>query len=218
MLLRLSPSPARLIPIVLAAVVLTGSLSKAARSQNSADSLDNASPSAVVEQLHVTLLNIMKNAKKLGMKGRYQTVAPKVQQVYDLPRWIRLATGRHWKRANAAQKEQLMSEFKKMSAATYASQFDNYSGESFKTIGEKAGPRKTVLVKTKIIRETKKPVGLTYVLIKVSNQWRIVDILLDDKISQLAVRRSEYRNLLKQSGIDGLINKLKEKVDSLLKG
>ncbi len=182
-------------------------------SQNTANS-----PSSVIDRFHAALLNAMKNAKQLGIQGRYQKLAPEVAQAYDLDRWIRLSSGRFWRKASDTQKLKLKSAFKEMSAATYASQFKSYSGERFKTLGEKPGPQKSVLVETQIIRNDKKPVGLTYIVFKVGDQWRIVDILLDNKISQLAVRRSEYRSLLKQSGINGLIDKLKEITSRLLAG
>ncbi|MEX2450521.1 MAG: ABC transporter substrate-binding protein [Rhodospirillales bacterium] len=173
-------------------------------------------PKAVVEYFHTALLDVMKNAATLGVRGRYDALAPKVAEVYDLNRWIRLATGQFWREANEEQKQQIESAFQKMSAATYASQFDGYDGETFKTIGERPGPQNTVLVQTQITRADKEPVGLTYVMIEASDRWRVVDILLGDKISQLAVRRSEYSSLLKQSGIDGLISKLKEITGNLL--
>ena len=41
-------------------------------------------------------------------------------------------------------------------------------------------------------------------------------MLLDAGISELAVRRSEYRRVLKTGGVDGLIETLNRKADQLL--
>ena len=177
---------------------------------------EQSSPQNVIEKFHTALLDTMKNAQALGISGRYKKLTPEVAAAYDLTRWIRLSSGRYWRRATNSQKQQLKSAFKEMSAATYASQFKSFSGESFRTIGERPGPQNSVLVETKIVRTKKKPVGLTYIVFKSEGQWRIVDILLDNKISQLAVRRSEYRNLLKRNGIDGLISKLKQITNKIL--
>jgi len=70
-------------------------------------------------------------------------------------------------------------------------------------------------VHTQIVRTDESPVDLTYVLKKVGGAWRIADILLDNTISQLAVRRSEYRLVLKKDGVDGLIATLEHKADEL---
>ena len=57
---------------------------------------------------------------------------------------------------------------------------------------------------------------ITYVTHKIKGEWRIIDVLLDAGISELAVRRSEYRRVLKTGGVDGLIETLNRKADQLL--
>ena len=47
------------------------------------------------------------------------------------------------------------------------------------------------------------------------NDWKIVDVLAEG-ISELAVRRSEYRNVLKTRGVDGLAAVLDKKADGLV--
>ena len=104
----------------------------------------------------------------------------------------------------------------RLSISTYASQFDGYSGQSFETQGQKPGPQKTVLVKTRIIDPGSDPIDLTYVTREIKGRWRIIDVLLDTGISELAVRRSEYSRILKTRGVDGLIDALNSKATQLL--
>ena len=52
----------------------------------------------------------------------------------------------------------------------------------------------------------------------VKGRWRIVDVLLDGSISELAMRRSEYRRVLKKNGVDGLIQTLNSKAAQLVNG
>ena len=73
-----------------------------------------------------------------------------------------------------------------------------------------------MLVKTRLVRPGDAPARLTYVVKEYKGRWRIVDILLDDDISELAVRRSEYRRLLKKNGVDGLIATLNDKAAGLV--
>ncbi|MEK9723668.1 MAG: ABC transporter substrate-binding protein, partial [Rhodospirillaceae bacterium] len=61
-------------------------------------------------------------------------------------------------------------------------------------------------------------VPLTYVTREVQGAWRIIDVLVDAGISELAVRRSEYRLILKTDGIDGLITVLGDKASALRSG
>jgi phospholipid transport system substrate-binding protein len=71
-------------------------------------------------------------------------------------------------------------------------------------------------VDTRILRPGESPIPLTYVLKQLDGRWGIVDVLLDTGISELAVRRSEYRSILKKDGLDGLIAVFNAKVDELL--
>jgi phospholipid transport system substrate-binding protein len=177
---------------------------------------ENSGAIDVVETFHAALLDTMKSGKKLGVKGRYETLAPVIEGAFDLQTTVRVATGKAWRKASKPEKSQLVDAFRHWSISTYASQFRSYSGQSFKTHGEKAGPQRTQLVKTDIERPGKKPVGLTYVLKEKKKKWRIVDVLLQNSISQLAVRRSEYRGILKNGGISTLVDTLKALSKKLL--
>ncbi len=170
----------------------------------------------VVEAFHQSLLEVMKEAKALGVKGRYKKLASRIEQSFHLPLMIQVATSSHWRKADEKQVEKLVAAFTHLSISTYASQFDGYSGQSFETRGEKPGPQKTTLVTTRIVEPGSEPVELIYVTRKIKGEWRIVDVLVDSGISQLAVRRSEYRRVLKTKGIDGLIDTLNAKADQLL--
>jgi MlaC protein len=46
-------------------------------------------------------------------------------------------------------------------------------------------------------------------------QWRVIDVYLKSSVSELAMRRDEFANILAKSGFDGLIADLKEKVAKL---
>ncbi len=175
-------------------------------------------PVSVVDGFHKDLLTVMKTADKLGIRGRYQYLAPRVAKAFDMKRMIRIATGSFWKKADPGQQKQLLDAFIRMSASTYASQFNGYSGEAFKTIGTRPGPRGTTLVATQIIPTSGDPVAITYVVRESGGLWKIVDVLLDNSISELAVRRSEYKQMLKSKGMNGLINLLNSKASSLIAG
>jgi len=175
-----------------------------------------ATARAIVERFHGSLLEVMKNAGPLGIKGRYDRLAPEIEQAFHLPLMAQITAGSSWRKATSLQREQLIKAFSHLSIGTYAAQFKDYSGQAFETLGEKSGPQKTTLVQTQIVSPGADPVGLTYVTKKIKGQWRIVDILLDNDISELAIRRSEYRQVLKKSGVDGLIATLTTKADALV--
>ncbi len=171
---------------------------------------------AVIQRFQENLLAVMKEAKSLGVKGRYERLEPKIEEAFHLALMIRVATGSFWRKADKEQRSRLVAAFKRLSVSTYANRFDGYSGQVFEIVDQRPGPQKTVLVKTTIVSPGDSPAKLIYVVKEFQGQWRIVDVLLDNDISELAVRRSEYRGLLKNNGVDGLIATLNTKADGLV--
>lgn len=173
-------------------------------------------PATVVGEFHDQLLAVMKQADTENVRQRFDTLSPAVDKAFDLERMIRVAGGSQWESADPAQRATLLKAFRRLSIATYASQFDGYSGERFETVGDRPGPQDTVLVQTRIVGAEDLDAGLTYVMKETNSRWLIADILLDNSVSQLAVRRSEYRRILADSGIAGLVDTLNRKADELL--
>lgn len=173
-------------------------------------------PQAVVEAFDNALLATMKDAATLGIQGRYDKLAGPIDTAFDLKRMIRVASSPQWRKASEEQQTKLLAAFRRLSVATYAEQFDSYSGQKFETTGQRPGPQQTVLVGTRIVDTDGSDTKLTYVMKKDATGWKIADVLLENSVSQLAVRRSEYRDILRNSGIDGLISTLNKKADTLL--
>ncbi len=173
-------------------------------------------PRVLVERFQGNLLAVMKEAETLGVKGRYDRLVSSIEETFYLPLMIRIASGPYWKGANQTQRSRLISAFRRMSVSRVATLFDGYAGETFEAIGEKPGPQNTLLVKTRIVIPDKPSVNLTYVAKAIKERWRLIDVIVDDGISELSVRRSEYRRVLQKEGVDGLIATLNKKADELI--
>lgn len=174
-----------------------------------------SAPVAVVEALHEKLLATMKEADQLGMDGRYRTLQPILEENFDFQRMIAAAAGSYWAQASDAERQRLTDAFTKLSITTYAARFNAWTGESFETLGERAGPRDSVFVDTRLNRPKDPAVPITYVMTETDGRWRIVDVLLDKSISELAVRRSEYSQVLRSGGPDKLAEVLDQKAAEL---
>ena len=173
-------------------------------------------PRVLVERFQGNLLAVMKEAETLGVKGRYDRLLSSIEETFYLPLMIRIASGPYWKGANQTQRSRLISAFRRMSVSRVATLFDAYAGETFEAIGEKPGPQNTLLVETRIVIPDKSSVNLTYVAKAIKERWRLIDVIVDDGISELSVRRSEYRRVLQKEGVDGLIATLNKKADELI--
>jgi len=176
-------------------------------------------PRQTVTAFYNVLLATMKDGPRLGFSGRRDRLAPAVREAFDLPLMTRLVVGLQWSSIPAPQQQQLVAAFSDFSIASYASQFDDYSGERF-DVEPKADPApgNDVIVRSKLVLPKDKPVELDYLLRNDQSNWRIIDVYLSGTVSQLATRRSEFSSVLRQDGVAGLLTLLKQKTEQLAKG
>ena len=169
-----------------------------------------ADPQEMVRGFYGVLLSNMRDGRMLGESGRYARLAPVVERTFDIPSMTRLAIGPTWETLAPAQQQRLIAAFAHYIAATYADQFDTYSGEQLQVAGER--PRGAdLMVQTRIVKANGETTRLDYLM----RQGRISDVYLDGTISQLAVHRSEFHSILQREGVDGLVAALNRKVDLL---
>ncbi|MGH6947018.1 MAG: ABC transporter substrate-binding protein [Kiloniellales bacterium] len=169
-------------------------------------------PSDQVSRVNEVLIGAMKEAKTLGYQGRYDKLAPVLSEAFDFRTMARISVGSHWNELSAAEKSQLVEGFARLSIATFADRFDGFSGERFEIQGEKPGPRETVLVDNKIVKNDGEAVAINYLLHKDGETWRIVDVYLDAKISELAMKRSEYTAVIDNQGFERLMSIIEDKL------
>lgn len=171
-------------------------------------------PATVVDRLHASLLEAMKNARSLGVRGRERQLRPVMEAAFDLPAMARIAIGPAWTGLGAAQQQALVAAFSDWSIATYASRFDGFGGESFETLGQTPRPNGDVLVNTRLNRPNDAPVLLNYLL----RGGRIVDVYLTGTISELASRRAEFTAILREGGAERLLTELRQRTAAALSG
>lgn len=174
--------------------------------------------SAIVERLNGTLIEVMQNADRLGYEGRFETLAPVLVEAFNFPAMARISLGKHWRSLDDAQKKQVTQAFARLSVATFAARFDGYGGESFRVTGESEQRSNSVLVKNQLVRRSGKAISLNYVLRPFDGRLRIIDVYLDAKYSELALKRSEYTAVMKRDGFSGLMTAMQSKIDQYSSG
>jgi phospholipid transport system substrate-binding protein len=165
----------------------------------------------VVENLHTTLVAVMKDGPQIGYKGRYDRLEPVIRISFDMPFVSKTVMGRHWETLNQEQRSKFIERFSELSIATYAGNFDSYSGERFKTISDKDLSGGRILVQTRLIKSDGGEIPMDYILHRVDQEWRIINVIAEG-VSDLALKRAEYSVFLKAKGFDALLMKLNEKI------
>lgn len=173
-------------------------------------------PQDIVKSLDDALLAAMKAGKPAGFLGRAAVIAPVIDQVFDLTEMTRLTLGSAGKALNPDQMARLVAAFRQFSVASYAKNFDSFSGEEFQIDAPRPGGSGVIVVPTHLIPgDGSQPVELDYVLKVSADQWKITDVLAEGAVSQMAARRAEFSGILRKDGPDALANALESKTKAL---
>ena len=171
------------------------------------------SASQVIDELDSGLLDIMRRASKLGYAGRYEAIAPAVRKAFDFAFMARHTIGRHWKGLSERDRRRWVATFEDFTVSNFADRFDGYSGERFEIRGEKPASHATRVVLTRLRRPNADDVEIDYRMRQTQGTWKVVDVYSDGKVSEVALRRSEYAGLLTQGGIEKLIASVRSTVE-----
>ena len=176
-------------------------------------------PTVPIQQLDAALLAAMKAGQNTPFGQRYALLNPAVEQAFDLNALLRAAVGFSWVSMQADQKTALATAFERYTVSNYVANFDSYDGQSFRVLPEtRQLPNGEVIVRTQIIRLDKSPVEIDYVMRMTVEGWKAVDVLTDGTISQVAVQRSDFGQLLASGGAPALQAGLQHKVATLSNG
>lgn len=176
---------------------------------------EQSQPQAVIQAFYGTLLDVMKQGRTLGFTGRYARLKPAIEQAFNLPLMSRLSIGPQWATLTPDQQGGLTEAFTEFTISTYASRFDDYSGERLEVMPETTAAAGGVIVQSRLVKSDGEPVTLNYLMRQTDGTWQIVDVFLSGTISELATRRSEFTSVLRRDGAEGLLRLLDRRISDL---
>lgn len=168
-------------------------------------------PEQTVNNLQNALIHAMREGDKMNFQERFDFLAPAVDQSHNFNLIVRTVLGGYWAQLDSEQQRLIADTFRQLSIATYAGQFKEYEGEQFELLQQRSLPRDQVLVRSQFIKSDGDTVDFDYVLQQGNDGWQIINILADG-VSDLALKRTEYRAILQRDGFQGLIELLEEKI------
>jgi len=178
-------------------------------------------PDVLVKNVTLEVVDIIQKDKEIrsgGTSGRkkvIELIETKVLPHFNFDAMTSSAVGRNWNKASAEQKGHLTEEFKTLLVRTYSSALSAYSNQKFDFRPLRAKPTDTdVTVNVRVLQSSREPVTIDYDMEKRPTGWKVWDVRVGG-ISLVANYRTEFDNLVRDKGIDGLIKALQAKNSSL---
>lgn len=177
---------------------------------------ESATARQIIDKFQTELIHVMKEGKKLGYAGRYEKLESAVVNSHDLPKIARIVVGKEGEKLTDEQQKKLADVFTRISVASYAHNFKDFSGEEFIIDSEEETKNGGVVIHSHLTIPNDKPVKFDYMLKEKGASWRIINIIANG-VSDLALKRSEYTAILQRDGFDALISQINEKIDNYAK-
>ena len=142
----------------------------------------------------------------------------KVMPYVDFQRMTALAVGRNWRGANPEQQKTLMQEFRRLLLLTYSGAVRQVNELTLQVRPLRVKPDDDeVIVRTQVLRPGREPIQIDYRLQRSAGGWKIFDMNIMG-LWLVEHYRNQFAQVVGASGIDGLIQSLKEKNQSLVMG
>jgi len=203
-----------LLGIAAAALVAAGS-----RGSADAQTASSAGSIAPIQRLNAALLSTMRSGPGMSFGQRLATLAPVIDQTFDLDAILAASVGLRWPELPTDQKAQVAATFRRYTVASYASNFDSYNGQTFQVSPDvRAVGNGDVVVQSKLVARDGTSTPLDYVMRDGPSGWKVVDVMAGGTISRVAVQRSDFRTLLTRGGVPALTVALQSKVANLSGG
>lgn len=138
-----------------------------------------------------------------------------IEPHFDFKEMSKRSLGSYWNNINKVQQAQFVDIFSDLLSRTYLSYLETVKPGMVKVLSEEIKPSATAgsfavaVVKTDVNHKGE-IFPIHYKLVEKSGTWKVYDIVIEN-IGLVSNYRSEFAGVLRKTGFDGLIEKLKAK-------
>jgi phospholipid transport system substrate-binding protein len=178
----------------------------------------DVAPDVLVKSVTLEVVGLIAKDKEIRGGNRAKLIGlinDKVLPHFNFNSMTALAMGQSWNKATPEQKKRITEEFKTLLVRTYASALAAYSDQKLDFRPLRAKPSDTdVTVNVRVMQQGAQPVPIDYSMEKTAAGWKVYDVMVGG-VSLVANYRTEFNQMVRESGIEGLIKNMQAKNHSL---
>ena len=158
-----------------------------------------------VNELHESLIKI---SNKTINSDNLTLIDDVVKNSYDLEKMGKIIIGVDWKQMDTKSKKEFINVFKRFISVNYFRRFNKINELDFKhqtveLIGDKFKLARVILT------ADNEKLKIDYLLSFKNEKWKIFDVLIDGSISEVATKKSDFKKIIKEEGVSGLVKNLR---------
>lgn len=183
------------------------------QSRAAANAQDIQAAESLIRNLSGEAITILEK-KDISLAKREAAFRKLLKEGFDIDFLGRFALAKHWRQASEQQKMDYSRLFSDYIVKTYANRLGGYSGETFAILSARAAGKKDIMVQTEITRPSGPPIRADWRIRPRDSEYKIIDIMVEG-VSLAVTQRAEFAAVVKQSGVDGLIQALHARVQKI---
>jgi phospholipid transport system substrate-binding protein len=161
------------------------------------------------EQIQETVGQVMKVVSTANTdEQRKEMLRKTLMPRFDWFEMARQTLGKHWNVA-VGREDEFVTTFAEFLGNAYVGQISSYKDEKIIFVQESIDDNQAQ-VKTKIVPANGETTSVNYRLHRVSGDWKIYDVVVED-ISLVVNYRSQFNRILAKGSFDDLLAQLREK-------
>jgi len=171
----------------------------------------------VVLRVQESVREVAQQSSALGYEERRVALAEIGLRNFDLPRMAELSYGPSFRELTPVQKRLWVDTFIAFRSSASAKVNSRDRGRVSRLTGYDQISQGVVLIRT-AVRYPRQilEISVDYRLVEVGGEWKIVDRYSPSTVSEIAMRRSEYRTILEKEGFDGLIEDIDHRIEGYM--
>ena len=137
---------------------------------------------------------------------------------FDFNLMTRLAVGAPWNKDSAAQKQELVNEFRAMLIRTYSGQMLRFKNAKVEVKNAVAKPASALMrgkelvdVRVSIANPGEQPVEAVFSTYQDGGRYKVFNVVFEGAFALIQNQKQQFKPILDAKGIDGLIADLKAK-------
>jgi len=163
---------------------------------------------ATMEKTVADVLAILGD-KSLTLPVKRERIQAIAYDRFDFLTMSKLVLKRDWKKFDAAQQQEFVTEFREHLSARYSENLGRYENEKVEVTSDHAETNGDVSVKT-VIRGGKYDGTPVDYRLRKGSDWQVIDVVIEN-VSLVSSFRTQFADVLAKSGPTGVLAKLKER-------
>ena len=160
---------------------------------------------AGINELHESLIKISDKTINIDNLAMIDDV---VKNSYDLEKMGKIIIGIDWKQMDTKIQKEFINVFKRFISVNYFRRFNKINELNFENQTVTDIENKFKLARVILTADNEK-FKIDYLLGFKNEKWKIFDVLLDGSISEVATKKSDFKKIIKEEGVSGLVKNLR---------